>query len=179
MDQRSRKPTRLKNYDYSAPGAYFITICTRDRQCILSEIGKPDGGDVGEQLAAPVAELTAIGRLVEEQIELLPERFPALSVMRYVIMPNHIHLLLSQGIEGVVREQQAAPLQGKPEGTVSITRAVQALKSQTSRLSGVGSLWQRSFYDHVIRNEDDLRQIAEYIDTNPARWESDRFRAES
>ncbi len=89
MEYPKRKQIRLTNYDYSAPGAYFITICTHERCCILSQI------TVGEQLAAPETSLSAIGRMVDEQIRSLPARFPNLTVDRYVVMPNHIHLLLS------------------------------------------------------------------------------------
>ena len=89
MEYPQRKQIRLTNYDYSAPGAYFITICTHEGRCILSRI------TVGEQLAAPETSLSAIGRMVDEQIRSLPARFPQLTVDHYVVMPNHIHLLLS------------------------------------------------------------------------------------
>ncbi len=159
MDLPERKPIRLRDYDYSSPGAYFITICTRGKECVLSRIL------VGEGLAPPAVALTAIGRIVEEQLRLLPGRFPSLSVDRYVIMPNHIHLLLTLSGDSA----------GGASPSPTITNMVGALKSQTSRLSGMAPLWQRSYYDHVIRNGDDHRQIAEYIDANPARWGEDRF----
>ena len=159
MDMPTRKPMRLRDYDYSSPGAYFITICTRGKECVLSRIL------VGEGLAPPAVALTAIGRIVEEQLRLLPGRFPSLSVDRYVIMPNHIHLLLTLSGDSA----------GGASPSPTITNMVGALKSQTSRLSGAAPLWQRSYSDHVIRNEDDYRQIAEYIDANPARWGEDRF----
>ena len=159
MDLPERKPIRLRDYDYSSPGAYFITVCTRGKECVLSRIL------VGEGLAPPAVALTAIGRIVEEQLRLLPGRFPSLSVDRYVIMPNHIHLLLTLSGDSA----------GGAIPSPTITNMVGALKSQASRLSGAAPLWQRSFYDHVIRNEDDYRQIAEYIETNPARWGDDRF----
>ena len=95
MDRPVRKPIRLKNYDYSAPGAYFITICTREKRCILSSIAAPPGGGVGEGLALPAVILTGTGSLIEKQLLRLPERFPDLTLDRYVIMPNHIHLLLT------------------------------------------------------------------------------------
>ncbi len=159
MDLPERKPIRLRDYDYSSPGAYFITVCTRGKECVLSRIL------VGEGLAPPAVALTAIGRIVEEQVRLLPGRFPSLSVDRYVIMPNHIHLLLTLSGDSA----------GGASPSPTLTNMVGALKSQTSRLSGMAPLWQRSYYDHVIRNGDDYRQIAEYIDANPARWGEDRF----
>lgn len=88
MTLPKRKATRLKAYDYSLPGYYFITLCVQDRRCILSEIS------VGEGLAPPVVRLTGIGKLAEEQLQRIPERFPTAAVEKYVIMPNHIHLIL-------------------------------------------------------------------------------------
>ena len=81
----NRKPLRLRDYDYSSPGAYFVTICTRDRKCFLSRIA------VGEGLAPPEIRLTVIGKCVEEQIHALPRRYPSVTVDKHVIMPNHIH----------------------------------------------------------------------------------------
>ena len=159
MDMPTRKPMRLRDYDYSSPGAYFITVCTRGKECVLSRIL------VGEGLAPPAVALTAIGRIVEEQLRLLPGRFPALSVDRYVIMPNHIHLLLTLSGDSA----------GGASPSPTITNMVGALKSQTSRLSGMAPLWQRSYYDHVIRNGEDYRRIAEYIEANPDRWNDDEF----
>ena len=168
MDRPTRKPMRLKDHDYSAPGAYFITVCTRDKRRILSGIEKPLGETVGEGLAPPAVCLSASGRIVEEQIRALPARFPGLSVDRYVVMPNHVHLLIS--LSHVSGGASPSPTRGS-----SMTDAVRTLKSLSSRLSGSGPLWQRSYYDHIVRNEDDYRQIAEYIDANPARWREDRF----
>ena len=89
MDYPNRKPLRLKHYDYSSPGAYFITICTAGKRCLLSHI------TVGDGLARPAVKLTNIGGIVERQIEAIPLRFPTVTVDKYVIMPNHIHLLIS------------------------------------------------------------------------------------
>ena len=89
MDLPKRKLIRLRAYDYSAPGAYFVTICTHDRRCILSSIA------VGEGLAPPAVALTPIGQIVEEQIQAIPARYPAIGIEKYVIMPNHVHLILT------------------------------------------------------------------------------------
>ena len=105
-----RKPLRLKNYDYSAPGAYFVTICTAEKRCFLSTITVGDGTERLENatvwrfqqgrakpmdLARPVVKLTKLGCIIERQIEDIPKRFPTVTVDAYVIMPNHIHLLIS------------------------------------------------------------------------------------
>ena len=164
MDLPARKPIRLKNYDYSAPGAYFITICTRDKRCILSEIIKSHGGNVGDgALAVPHVLLSETGAVVDEVIRSMEDHYPYISVDSYVIMPNHIHL--------IVRITEAGP-----SGAMAPTRAVipsfvSTLKGLTVRRCGE-KLWQRSFYDHIIRNDDDCRQIAEYIAANPARWKT-------
>ena len=101
-----RKPTRLKNFDYSSAGAYFVTICVRDRMQILSEIVRTDltstdktiGIAVGEGLAPPEIEIAVnlkpCGEVVNEQLQLIETRFPSVTVEDYVIMPDHIHLLL-------------------------------------------------------------------------------------
>ena len=165
MERTTRKPNRLRNYDYSAPGAYFLTVCTHEKRCLLSRI------PVGEELAPPAVRLTAIGGIVEKQVRQLPGRFPGLTVEHFVIMPNHIHLLLhlKQGPGGA----SSSP-------TVDIRHVLQAFKSITTvecHKSGIcsGPLWQRSYHDHIIRDEADHRRIAEYIETNPARWTEDCF----
>ena len=89
MDLPKRKPLRLPEYDYSSPGAYFVTVCTQDRRCILSDVV------VGEGLAPPAVALTPIGQIVEEQIQAIPARYPAIGIQNDVIMPNHVHLLVS------------------------------------------------------------------------------------
>ena len=96
----------------------------------------------------------------------------ALSVDRYVIMPNHVHLLLTvHGASG-----GASP---SPTDKTDVTAVIGTFKSLTTRqwhtMGGTGPLWQRSYYDHIVRNEEDYRQIADYIKTNPARWSEDRF----
>ncbi len=177
MELPRRKPLRLPNYDYSAPGAYFVTICTHDRRCILSDI------TVGEGLAPPAATLTPIGQIVEEQIRAIPARYPAIEIEKYVIMPNHIHLLVS--IRDLSGGASPSPTVGteafSAEGDVlpSLFDVARVLKSLTTRMArpflGESPLWQRSYHEHVIRNEDDYRQVWEYIDTNPAKWAEDRY----
>ena len=157
-----RKSTRLSGWDYSTPGAYFVTICTHEKRCILSEI------HVGEQLAAPETRLSPLGQIVETQLLALPKRFPTLRLDQYVIMPNHVHLLLT------IPESA-----GGASSSPTIVSAVQALKSQTARLCsaayGFKPLWQRSFHDHVVRGEADYQAIREYMENNPANWAEDRY----
>ena len=169
MDRPTRKPMRLKGHDYSTPGAYFITICTRDKRCILSSIENPPGEAVGAATSRPPNKaasvlLTAIGEIVDLAIRNMQAAYPTVSVEKYVIMPNHVHLLLRIG----------AGDDGRMISAPTINTVVGQMKRWASRQAG-HALWQKSFYDHIVRNEDDYRRTAEYIDANPARWAEDRF----
>ena len=164
MDQRSRKPTRLKNYDYSAPGAYFITICTREKRCVLSEIEFPPGWDVGAAISRPLPVLTEYGKFVEQAVGNIPTRYPSVNVAQYVIMPNHVHMILQ------IRAGEGGRMISAP----TVSTVVGQMKRWISKKCGV-PLWQRSFYDHVVRSETEYDEIARYIDDNPAKWTEDRF----
>lgn len=163
MNLPKRKPTRLKNYDYSSDGAYFITICTHKRQKILSNI-------VGAIHESPEIKLSLNGEIVEKYIKQLEARFD-LKVDKYVIMPNHIHLLIV--IE--TRAIRESPLQKRS----TISNAIGYLKMNVSRdvhkIGYTDKIWQRSFHDHIIRNEGDYLKIWNYIDTNPQKWNEDCF----
>ncbi len=143
-----RKATRLKGFNYGTPGAYFITVCTYERQCMLSVIDETGG-----------VLLTAVGRIVDEEICNIGSRWPSVSVDKYVIMPNHIHLILT------LRESRA---------DASVTAMIGAMKSVATNRCGI-KLFQRSFHDHVIRTEADYRMIWEYIEMNPLKWAQDCF----
>ena len=157
-----RKHPRLGDYDYSTPGAYFITICTQGRRCILSNI-------VGQGLAPAEIRYTAYGNIAQEQLRLLPERYPRLKIDQYVIMPNHIHavLILEEAAEGGSREK--------------ITDIICAYKSLTTReckkAYPIDKLFQTSFYEHIIRGQADYAEISEYIANNPKQWELDELYA--
>ena len=157
-----RKEIRLKSWDYSNVGAYFITICTFQKSCILSRI------TVGEGLAPPVVMLSPIGQCVKEQLLALPKRYPTVHIDNYAIMPNHIHLLVSFNTDS-----------GGASPSPTLFDVVRVLKSLSTRLSrdnlGNLPLWQRSFHEHVIRNDNDYCEIWEYIDANPAKWAEDRY----
>lgn len=159
MDLPQRRQIRLPDYDYSSPGAYFVTICTRDRQCILSDVS------VGAATSRPpILHLTALGEIVDLAIKNISAIYPHVSVDNYVIMPNHVHLLLRICTDEGGR-QVAAP---------TVSSVIGQMKRWVSRQAKT-ALWQKSFHEHVIRNADDYRQIWEYIDANPARWAEDRY----
>ena len=167
MDRPERKPARLKNYDYSAPGAYFVTVCTREKRCVLSRIVKPDSEDVGAGvLDGPKVILSTYGHIIESVLIDIASHRDHIGLDKYVIMPNHLHLLITITEHG-------------PSGTPAPTNAtvpalISYLKRRTNRECGI-TLWQRSYYDHIVRNDAEYRSIAEYIDGNPIKWAEDRF----
>lgn len=162
-----RKPTRLENFDYGESGAYFITICTEHRRNTLSVI-KPNYNHVGEGF--PLLRLSKYGEIADSWIQKIPGKYPTISVDCYVIMPNHIHLLLS------VNQNNG---RGFPSPTID--SAMGWLKYQITReingLRGVvgEKIFQRSFYDHVVRNRNDYNEIYKYISENPLRWQLDKL----
>ena len=153
-----RKHPRLDHYDYSTAGAYFITICTQNRRCLLSRI-------VGRGLAPAEIQYTAYGQIAQEQLLLLEQRYPSLKIDQYVIMPNHIHAILLL--------QETAGVNPRP----TIMDIICAYKSLTTRqckkVRPIDKLFQTSFYEHVIRDREDYHEIAEYILNNPKQWELD------
>ena len=162
-----RKHPRLDHYDYSSAGAYFVTICTQNRRCVLSRI-------VGRGLAPAEIdgiEYTTFGKIAEEQLLLLEDRYSFLSVDRYVIMPNHIHIIF-------VVEGDAAGASPRP----TIMDAICAYKSLTTReckKAGMAEkLFQTSFYEHIIRGRKDYEEIVKYIHENPMRWYYDELYTE-
>ncbi len=158
MELPKRKPNRLNNFDYSTPGAYFVTICTKDHKCMLWD-------DVGASIARPQThQLSKYGIIVEKAIRDIPAHYPAISVDQHVVMPNHIHLLL----------QINTDTDGRPMVAPTISTVVQQLKGVVTKQIG-HSIWQKLFHDHVIRDERDYLKIWAYIDNNPARWKEDCF----
>ena len=161
MEFPKRKPNRLASYDYNQAGAYFITICTQDRKCILSRIV---GGGV---LDAPDNLLTDVGKIVEKNI-LSGEYVERVSVTKYVIMPNHIHLLLVVGANTSGTSKAPSPT------NALIPHFISTFKRFCHREIGE-RIFQRSYHDHIIRNEQDYLKIWEYIENNPKQWELDCF----
>ena len=165
MELPKRKPNRLKDFDYNTPGYYFITICTQGKRCILGQIVG------GGALDAPQMQLSATGEIVDQHI-LGGNLIPGVTVEKYVIMPNHIHILLQITEDAV----GGMPKATSPTGAV-IPRFVAALK-RFCNADADASLFQRSFHDHIIRGEQDYLKIWQYIDSNPAKWTEDCFYAE-
>ncbi len=166
-----RKRLRLEQYDYSSPGAYFVTFCTHEKRCFLSEI------TVGAIHESPAVRLTEAGRCVQHLIEELPTCYPDLLVDHYAIMPNHVHLLLQIRASRAIRESSLQPDPKAADKRALLGKVIGYLKMSSSRQIHAMypniTVWQRAYHDHVIRNEKDYREIWSYIDTNPARWRDD------
>ena len=180
-DKHHRQSIRLKEYDYSQPGAYFVTICTQNQECVFGQVVQ------GEMI------LDGAGQMVESVWLQLPEHYPGAEVDAFAIMPNHVHgiiILVGAGPRACPdTEQPQGTHPGQPQGaaptkTLSLPDVVHRFKSLTAakyrrgvRNDGwqpfTGRLWQRNYYEHVIRDEDELDRIRQYVDDNPAGWEED------
>jgi REP element-mobilizing transposase RayT len=161
MDHPFRKNIRLNEYDYSQNGAYFVTICTENRRNLLSTIV---GGDFH---VAPAPALTAIGIEVEKTIQWLNERNNSALFDKYVVMPNHFHCIIMLETGG--------------RGSPPLHEIIKQFKTYTTKryneMNGTISakLWQRNYYEHIIRNETDYRDIWQYINENPVKWADDEY----
>lgn len=152
-----RKPTRLKEYDYSTSGAYFVTICVKDRKQLLSKIVGDDAYIV------PKNHLSNYGSICDKYIYNINIKYENATIDKYVIMPNHIHLIIL--LHGTMRASSP---------TNNIETIIRSFKTMVTKEIGF-SIWQRSYHDHIIRGEKDYQKIWEYIDTNPLKWELDCF----
>ncbi|AJI56163.1 transposase IS200 like family protein [Francisella philomiragia] len=176
---KSRKNLRLKNYDYSSNGAYFVTICVNNRECLFGDI-------INGQMC-----LNDAGLLIDEIYHDLENKFTNIQCGEYVVMPNHVHCVIHicndvKSNVGVV--PCANPLLGQPRGIAPTTLSdiIGAFKSLTTNayINGVKTknwrpfdkrLWQRNYYEHIIRNEKSYNEIIKYIQLNPLKWELDEL----
>ncbi len=162
-----RRSIRLPGYDYTSPGAYFVTLCVRDRECIF---GRVAGG---------LMELNEWGRAAAESWLWLAEQYPYVELDEWVVMPNHMH-----GIIVIVNELRRGRSRTTPAQTAPkrkpLGRLIGAFKTVSTKQINVmrntpgEPIWQRNYYEHIVRNERALDAIRSYIAANPRRWESDR-----
>lgn len=152
MSHPTRKLYRLKGHNYNSPGAYFITICTANRCPLFWR-------DVGASIARPEdVPLSMYGTIVDTAIRMIPQVYPAISVDRYVIMPDHIHLLL----------QIHTSADGRPMVAPTIDMVVRQLKGYVTKQIK-RPIWQKLYYDHVVRGIQDYNDIWTYIENNPSK----------
>ncbi len=166
-EMKNRKTPRLKGFDYNSVGAYFITICTQNRRCILSRVvgtGVLDG---------PQIELTKYGKIADKYINQLNEFYNNLSVESYVIMPNHIHILLwVKGNENGPSRMPVPTLQNSIPA-----RFLSTFKRFSNKEYGE-NIWQYRSNDHIIRNREDYEEHFRYIYEKPMRWYYDELYSE-
>ena len=140
-----RKNIRLRYYDYSEEGLYFITICTKNREQLLGEITE-----------ANQIKLTKVGTIVEKSIRNLERIYSNITIDEYVVMPNHIHIII------IINEKN----------DLTISRIINQYKGGITKKIGY-SIWQKLFYEHIIRNENEYYKIKQYIQSNIATWKED------
>ena len=170
-ERHHRHSIRLESYDYSQQGAYFVTICTQNRQCFFGNIvdGNVSFSDVGE--------------MVLSQWKMLPERFAPVVLDEYVLMPNHLHGIIylssSEGEHTITPPNEWQPRTFQRPARNTLGEVVRSFKAATARLvrvAGYGDFaWQREYYEHIIRHEQDLERVRLYITNNPAHWSEDEF----
>lgn len=167
----NRHSIRLKYFDYSSNGAYFITICTKDRGILF--------GNVGVVRAQPSIILNENGRMVGSIIESLPGHHQV-DLGPYQIMPNHIHMILflnNNGGEGIARN---APTKFGHIKSGSLPCIIRSFKSESTKeirrlINNLKfNVWQRNYYEHIIRNEKEFDKISWYVINNPGMWNRDR-----
>ena len=187
-DVRRRRSIRLRGYDYTRAGAYFITICTQNRECMFGEI------------ADRKMVLNPAGNMIQTVWDEIPFHYAGIDIDAFTVMPNHIHGIIvitrSVAVPTVGAGPRACPDNGQPRGVaptetagtagLSLGDMVHRFKTMTTKRYADGvkqsgwqsfprKLWQRNYWEHIIRDEMELNRIREYIHTNPTQWEFDRL----
>ncbi len=185
MRTNARKTIRLPHHDYSSPDDYFVTICTKDRECLLGNI-------INDQMV-----LNGYGLMVEKWIEKIPDKFSNSLIDEYIIMPNHVHIIISIINQSSPNTVGADPcvcpsmdINGKRHTGKGghtgppLPKMIQWFKTTSTneyfrinklyKINFNGPLWQRNYYERIIRNEYELNKTREYIQNNPYNWQNDR-----
>lgn len=158
-----RKSIRLKEYDYSQPGEYFVTICMNDYKCMLGTI-------INDEI-----QLNDLGNIVEECWNGIPKHFENIELDEYIIMPNHIHGIITIcECDNCCRGEITSPLHKPTLGEIIAYFKYQSTKL-INKIQGTSGkrFWQRSYYDRIIRNEKELNNIRDYVLNNPIKWQYD------
>lgn len=167
---RGRRSIRLSGYDYAQAGAYFVTVCAHQRQCLFGDV-------VNKKMV-----LNEAGKIVRACWDEIPAHFPHAELDAFVVMPNHIHgiiVIVDHGSRDTACRVPTMESFGKPVPG-SLPTIVRSFKSAVTRHINQSRdtpgqpVWQRNYYEHIVRNEHALNRIRNYIETNPARWAHDR-----
>ena len=171
-DKHHRRSIRLPGYDYSQSGAYFVTICAYQRQCVFGDV--VDGQMVLNQYGVIVADEWQKSSIIRREIEL----------DRWVMMPNHFHGIVMITNDNHVGANGRSPLRGispsqmKPKSLSSLMagfKSITTKKINILRNASGTTLWQRNYYEHIIRNQDAMNKIRQYIINNPVSWQIDQL----
>lgn len=171
IEQRNRRSIRLAGYDYTQSGAYFVTVCTQNRSCLFGSIVD------GEM------QLNDAGRIVQGIWGELPGRFPQIGIDSFIVMPNHMHGIILVGAQFIAPSYSPPDTAANPAmGVISraatvgeIIRAYKAISTREIRRTAKAEFrWQRNYYEHIVRSEESLNRIREYIVNNPIQWDVDR-----
>lgn len=177
MDLPQRKKVRMNGYDYSQNGGYFITICTKDHVQILGKIvggGVPDAPQSQTQRNTHSMQLSDYGKIIDDVLAKMIIFYENISLPCFVIMPNHIHfILVIESHEGGTSRTPSPTLEN-----AAVPSFISTFKRFTNKKIGF-NIWQRSYHDRIIRNEQEYFKIWEYIHSNPSRWQDDCFYAQS
>lgn len=161
-----RRSIRLKGYDYSRAGSYFVTICTQNRECLFGEI--KDGA----------MSLNNAGQIVAEEWMKSADIRNGIELDEFVVMPNHLHgiIVICKGTarRAPTAEQFGAPVAGSLPTIIRSFKSAIAKRVNKMRQTPGAKLWQRNYYEHIIRNENELHGIRQYIVNNPSKWGYDR-----
>lgn len=184
-DKHHRRSIRLKGYDYSSKGIYYVTLCVNSRLCLFGDVIN------GEM------KLNDAGKMVDEIYREIPEYYPGVDTDEHSVMPNYFHGIIILNDDNVGAPHRGRPLMKAENGLGQAQRPAPTVKrlslgdvigrfesfTMHQYILGVKNhqwesfykrLWQRNYYEHIIRNEKELHQIREYIINNPLKWEEDR-----
>ena len=184
---KNRKRNRMKGYDYSSNNLYFVTSCVKDRMCCFGNIVGTGRDLSAHDLSVPdlpvpknddnpsaIMILNEFGKIVNNQLQWLENQYPYVVLHHYIVMPNHVHAIIEIDsiMVGTGRDLSVQKIK-------SVSELIGAFKTTSSKLIHLAGYsdfeWQRSFHDHIIKDERSYLNISNYIETNPERWEEDKF----
>ncbi|MCF6178951.1 MAG: transposase [Geopsychrobacter sp.] len=163
-DIHHRRSMRLRDYDYSRAGAYFVTICSHDRQLLFGDI---DNGTM---------RLNRIGEIIHDQWQAIPRRFPIVELDEFVVMPNHLHcifVLADQALSKLTETVTVGDIVGAYK-SLCVHHCLQWVKKNDPNRM-LGKIWQRNYWERIIRNDQEVGNIREYVQHNPTKWHSDKL----